>query len=289
MEKVLGELVTFKSSRGLNLDGILFQDNTNKTTIIHVHGSLGNFYQNKFIRKMAKKYLENNINLLSFNTSCHDGFAEGFRYDTEFEYIGGSIADFNETVYDIDGAICFSKQFSDNIILQGHSLGCDRIVNYTIVKNSLYDIILLSPCDSYQLQSNWLYPETIDHQILRLKEQMHCNEIQWLQSTEYGVKQEKEIYKIPITLKTLLSIMEGPPFKLFRINKPFDFYINQKAIIYIGGKDPLQTDSHDVMFNYFEKRFKSVEKLFIATGDHDLGGCEDVIIDKIVKWADRVN
>src|SRR2546426_6395954 len=139
----LGELVTFKSSAGLHLDGILYRREENVTTIIHVHGSYGNFYQNHFIRLMAESYLASQINLLSFNLAGHDGFGEGYRNMEDFEYVGGAVNDFGECVSDIAGAVAFVNGFSDRIILQGHSLGCDRILHYLVVRKSSLDFVLL--------------------------------------------------------------------------------------------------------------------------------------------------
>ena len=78
------ELITFKSSAGLHLDGLLFQKDNYRKTIIHVHGSYGNFYQNHFLRLMARQYTDSGINFLSFNLAGHDGFGEGYRNAEDF-------------------------------------------------------------------------------------------------------------------------------------------------------------------------------------------------------------
>ena len=180
--KILGELVTFKSSAGLHLDGILYQDDSNRKTIIHIHGSYGNFYQNFFVRLMADRFLESRLNFLSFNLAGHDGFGEGYRNIEDFEYVGGSVQDFSECIADIEGAIAFVTTFSEEIVLQGHSLGCDRILHYLITKKSTLDFILLSPCDSYQLQCNWIHPETVEEQIARLRREDTGQEFDWLRT-----------------------------------------------------------------------------------------------------------
>ena len=170
----LGELVTFTNSKGLRLDGILYHNNADRTTIIHVHGSFGNFYHNHFLRLMAKMYSDAGINFLSFNLSAHDGIAEAIRCKgktEEWEYIGYSVVDFSTCIYDIEGAIDFVQQFSDRVVLQGHSLGCDRVLHFLTGKEANYDFILLGPADSYQLHKNWLAPETVEQQITRLKAQ----------------------------------------------------------------------------------------------------------------------
>jgi hypothetical protein len=286
MEKTLGELVTFPSSHGLSLDGILFSDPRNTTTVLHVHGSFGNFYQSQFLRVMARKYMGAGINFLSFNTASHHGLAEGYRNGNEFEYVGGAVADFNECIFDIEGATTYASRFSRRIVLQGHSLGCDRILHFLISKQTRHDFILLSPCDSYQLQVNWIAPESVEQQIVRIKKEAPSDpEFDWLSSREYGVRQGDDwSYSIPITRKALLSIIEGPPCRLIKIQEPAKFNLDQRALTYIGGKDALQVWSNDVMFRYFQERIGNVTPVYVAHGDHMLGGCEAAVAEKVVDW-----
>jgi pimeloyl-ACP methyl ester carboxylesterase len=286
MKPIVGELVTFLNSRGLQLNGIFYRQEGQRTTIIHVHGSLGNFYANVFIPLMARMYSDKGINFFSINTSCHDGIAEGERKGM-IEYVGGSRTEFSECLYDIEGAVAFAKAFSDRVILQGHSLGCDRVLYYLLNGTTKCDLVLLAPCDSYELQARWIAPETVHEQIQRLKMQSPFDpEFDWLPLREYGVKGgEGWTYPIPITRKAFLSIAEGPPYCLIKIKEPAKFHINQKALIYIGGKDPLQVWSHDVMFKYLRERISDVQEVYVPRGDHMLAGCEEEVIERIIQWA----
>ncbi|MGH8584986.1 MAG: alpha/beta hydrolase [Gammaproteobacteria bacterium] len=286
-ESILGELVTIKSARGFDLDGIVYRDDSHRTTIVHIHGSFGNFYKSRFVRLMAKKYSDAGINLLSVNLAGHDGLVEGYRNKDEFEYAGGAVADFNECTADIKGAVDFACQFSGRVILQGHSLGCDRVLQFLLSYNAQYDLILLAPCDSYQLQANWIAPETVEEQIQRLKtETPRDPEFDWLPTREYGIKGGTDwTYPIPITRKAFLSIAEGPPYRLIRITEPAQFRLNQRALIYIGGQDALQVWAHRVMFKYFAERIRNAEEIYMASGDHMLAGCEKDISERILRWA----
>jgi hypothetical protein len=286
---VNGELVTFQNSNGFHHDGILYISNKSKKTIIHIHGSYGNFYQNFFHRVMAKIYTDNGYNFLSFNLTSHDGFAEGYKGESDFLYVGGAVSDFLTCVSDIEGAVQFVGKFSDTIILQGHSLGCDRVVHYLLNSNQKFDFILLSPCDSYKLQSKWVEPYTVEQQIKRIKlENKSIQDFDWLPIKEYGVYSANEEYIIPITRKSLLSIMNGPPFKLFNISKPCEFFIDQNCFIYIGTKDNLQTETPDTMFDYFKKRVLTLEPCLIENGDHMLKGQEDIVAKGIIDWLKKL-
>jgi hypothetical protein len=288
-QRTLGELVTIKSERGFDLDGILYRDDSFRTTIVHIHGSFGNFYQSRFVRMMAGKYSKAGVNLLSVNMASHDGLAEGYGINDAFEYAGGAVADFNECTSDIEGAVKFVNQFSDRVILQGHSLGCDRVLQFLISRNARYDFILLAPCDSYRLQANWLAPETVENQIQRLKTETPLDpDFDWLPTREYGIKGGPDwTYPIPITRRAFLSIAEGPPYRLIKISEPADFYLVQRALIYIGGKDSLQVWSHEIMFKYLQERISEVEELYLPDGDHILTGCETEVSERIVTWVSK--
>lgn len=283
--KVKGEIVTFQDAAGFHHDGILYEANNSKKTIIHVHGSYGNFYQATFPRIMAKVYTENGYNFLSFNLRCHDGFGEGYKNGNDFEYVGGALTDWSTCVADIESAVQFVTKFSDKIIIQGHSLGCDRTVEYLLRSNRNFDFILLAPCDSYKLQSKWIDPLTVEQQIKQLKlGRRQFEDFDWLPNGEYGVYSPNEEYILPITRKALLSIMTGSPFKLFNISKPIDYSIDQNCFIYIGGKDNLQTEKPNTIFDFFKKRIKTVESCLITNGDHMLKNCEEEVATKIVNW-----
>jgi hypothetical protein len=288
--KVKGELVKFQNSRGYHHDGILYESVKSRKTIIHIHGSYGNFYQAYFPHVFAKKYTENGFNFLSFNLTSHDGFSEGYINENGFDYVGGAVSDFSNCLSDIEGAIDFAKEFSDRIILQGHSLGCDRTVEYLLKSNQNYDFILLAPCDSYRLQEKWLSPEeTVENQIERLKKgYSDIRDYDWLPAKEYGVYSQNEEYILPITRKALLSIMTGAPFKLFNIQKPIDYFINQNSFIYLGGNDSLQTDKSEIMFKFLKDRIKAIEPCFIVKGDHMMKNCEEEVALKILNWLNSL-
>ena len=137
-----GELITFTNERGLPLDGMLYSGEGNRVTIVHVHGSMGNFYHNLFLRLMGRRYVEAGINLLPFNLAAHDCVSEGFRFDYSFGYTGGAIVEFGTCVDDIAAAVAQAEAFSDAVILQGHSLGCDRIIQYIIEKHIINSITI---------------------------------------------------------------------------------------------------------------------------------------------------
>ena len=284
----LGELVTVTSASGLELDGILYRSGSSRTTIVHVHGSFGNFYQGRLLKVMASAYVGAGLNLLSVNMASHDGMAEGSWRNGEFAYIGGAVASFDECTNDITGIVAFASHFSDRIILQGHSLGCDRVLQFSIERKAKHDIVLLAPCDSYQLQDNWITPETVESQVARLKrDARHDVSLDWLPPREYGIKGNEAdwTYTIPVTRRAFLSIAEGAPYRLIKVKQPADFQLDQRALILIGGNDALQVWPHDTMFDYFRRRINSVEGVVLPSGDHMFASWEAKVAAIVIAWA----
>jgi hypothetical protein len=70
------------------------------------------------------------------------------------------------------------------------------------------------------------------------------------------------------------------------MDRPMDFHIDQRVLIYIGGDDELQTVPRDVMLKYFEDRVRDMATISLyPEGDHSLWECEQQVSDEIVKWV----
>ena len=223
---MITDLVKFKNHSGLYLDGLYFYSPQNHCSVIHVHGSFGNFYSNSFIKIMAKIYNDKGLNFLSFNLTQHDGIAEAVREENRvfsWEYVGYSISDYNSCVDDIHGAIDYTKnRGNDVIILQGHSLGCNRILYYVKECGCEYPVVLLSPTNSLELQKRWIFPEKIEHQISRL---ISCGLKNDISCFEHGVNiVGKEINRarddapyIPISRKALVNLLKNPSMDIVQM------------------------------------------------------------------------
>ena len=77
MTAVQGWLNTITTCGGWVLDGIEFRPKTAKAVVVHVHGSLGNFYHQPFLKEFARDWNKRGIALISYNLRSHDGIAEG--------------------------------------------------------------------------------------------------------------------------------------------------------------------------------------------------------------------
>ena len=159
------ELVRINSIDNIEQPGILYSPNndTNKI-VIHVHGLNGNFNENRFLDTIAKSYTDNNYAFLTFNNRGRDFITELLKGD-DFTIIGGSLERFKDCILDIDGIVNWVKNKGYNeIILEGHSYGCNKVLYYYNHKKSdnIKKIVLLAPCDVPSEGKKFLSKEEYD-------------------------------------------------------------------------------------------------------------------------------
>ena len=284
-----GNLVSIVNQSGTVLDGMVFRPRRARLSIVHVHGSLGNFYHQHFIRVMANVFQRYGIALLSFNLTAHDGLCEGYKIDGEMDYMGGSFSLFDSCLEDLDAIITYAQTISREVVLQGHSLGCDRVLYHTESRQTEIPIILLSPCDSHRLHEQWLGGESIVQQMARLGEHTTEKECQLLPYGEYGLDGPNGwTYHIPISLVALRSILTGAAFRLLRIEGSAIPLHNKPAFSYLGKRDAIRGASMKDMSIHLKRLLPGIEIHEEETGEHDLEGCEQAVATAIVKWVQRV-
>lgn len=144
------QLVRINSVDNIEMVGILYEPNEESNKIvIHVHGLCGNFYENRFLDTLAQTYTNKGISFLTFNNRGTNYISELFK-GNDFEVIGGCYEKFTDSILDIEGAINYVKKIGyDEIILEGHSYGCNKVAYYYFKKKDevIKEIVLLAPCD----------------------------------------------------------------------------------------------------------------------------------------------
>lgn len=154
MQDLKGTIVRITTKDRLELHGLLFEPSKRTTNaLVHVHGWVGNFYENKFIDYITREAISRGFAFLTFNNRGA-GIINDFikREKTKIEYIriGGSLEEFEDCVLDIKAAVNFlSEKGYKKIILQGHSLGCQKITfyKYKTRDQRIKSLILLAPVD----------------------------------------------------------------------------------------------------------------------------------------------
>ncbi len=127
------ELINFMATDGVNLEGILYKASSNisEKIILSVHGMTSNCFKKRDI-EIAKKANEKGIDYFAFNNRGSE-IVKYIEKETEGqpakELAGTAYEDVLEGYEDIVGAIIKLKELGyKNIYLQGHSLGCTKIV-----------------------------------------------------------------------------------------------------------------------------------------------------------------
>ena len=155
------KLINFMATDGVNLEGILYKAsfNINEKIILSVHGMTSNCFKKRDI-EIAKKANEKGIDYFAFNNRGSE-IVKYIEKETEGqpakELAGTAYEDVLEGYEDIVGVIIKLKELGyKNIYLQGHSLGCTKIVytynelinnDETEILENIKGVILLSLVD----------------------------------------------------------------------------------------------------------------------------------------------
>lgn len=140
------KVIYFLATDGIKLDGLLYtSENKTEDIILSIHG-MGSNCMKKRETTIAKLANENNIDYFGFNNRGSElvkytrRYTEGKR---EKNLGGTSYEDVLEGYEDITGAIIKLKELGyKNIYLQGHSLGCTKIVyTYNELKEEQDDML----------------------------------------------------------------------------------------------------------------------------------------------------
>ena len=284
----MAQLIQFCTSDGLTLTGLLHDVQSPRAAIVHVHGNTGNFYENVFLQHLARIYAANSIALFAFNNRGHDAVAEGYQ-DAHVTYVGSAFEDLSAADLDVEAAVSVcQKLITRNVILQGHSFGCAKVLGFASRSPVPIDVILLSPADSLALQAGYIAPETLHDQSERLRSAVDDHAFQLLAPSEFGVRNRGKEYPIPISRRTLLQLLDSQDLRLFSFATPPASSITGRGFVYVGGADPLQTATPDDVQGHFAACIPKLEFNFVRNGDHHFTGLESALATAIVEWVLRL-
>jgi pimeloyl-ACP methyl ester carboxylesterase len=276
------QLVRFDTEDGLRLNGLLVSAGSD-LTVIHVHGRGGNFYENSFLRRMYQEYPRFRINILAFNNRGHSSYVEAYR-SGEVAYVGSAVEGFEESLLDLQAATAFARSIGSRIVLQGHSLGCEKVMYYGLNREHSLPLVMLSPSDGYRLQTVYRDPETVEGQILRLKSTYSLRGLEIVPPEEYGIRCGGLYYHVPITAQALVDLLTGPAFRLLRRGYQLDERLQNKCYAYLGDEDPLQIDGTQAMREVILERFIDAHVEIYPQGDHQLRGAMPEVLESIAEW-----
>lgn len=173
-----GEYLRTFTEDGIELQGLLCTPTTptQKTGVLHIHGTAGNFYENRFIDHIAATLVRMGHAFLTVNTRGHDvaaTFLQRAEGGLKTVQIGSAYERFSDCLLDISAWLdLLEERGYPNVVLEGHSLGTMKAVFYCSEARDdrIKGVILMSPADSIGYQQERLgdrFPVT-----LQLAEQM---------------------------------------------------------------------------------------------------------------------
>lgn len=266
------ELIRINSIDGIEMVGILYEpeEKSNKI-VIHVHGLCGNFYENRFLDILAKSYTNKGISFLTFNNRGTNFISELLK-GNNFEIIGGCYERFIDCLLDIEGAINYVKEKGyNNIILEGHSYGCNKVIYYYNKKkdNSISKIVLLAPCDIPQECAKFLGKE--EYEIAKRESTKLINEGKQKQLVNFSVNANGKISAgtyyndfLPDGENDFIRYKDGENSKNKILNS-----IDIPVLIVFGDADEcVLTENIETVKGYLNKNIKNSNIQIINGADH---------------------
>ena len=292
------ERVDFLATDGIQLNGFIYKNKIKETSkvILAVHGMSSNCLK-KRDDIIAKKANENEIDYFCFNNRG----SELVRYirrkisDKKEKFLGGTTyEDVLESYEDIVGAILKLKELGySKIYMQGHSLGCTKIVytynelkqdNDDILKN-IKGIILLSLID---------IPSTLK---IYLRDK-YTTYIELAEEKERaGLKNElmpKDAFIHPISVKSFLRYArDNKEINFARYSEDDEFEkinnIDVPLMMRWGNNNEMIIQPADELVEKMNKKIHNKNKdiNYIDGADHGYTDKEDIVAEEIINFIKK--
>lgn len=141
------EILKVTTKRGLELKGAIYGDTSNDTVLIMLTGICSNVFQNDLLDSTGKLLLKEGITTIIAH--AHDSFS-CFAYSDHStgkqRHTGVFNDDFSKAYEDVESYVLKAREMGfKNIILAGHSLGSNKIINYLgTTKDDFVDYFIVS-------------------------------------------------------------------------------------------------------------------------------------------------
>ncbi len=170
---------------GLELSAYFYGKITDKVCIVFIHGMNGNIDNNFFASLWGELLSSNNISFLFGYTRGHSLINKILKKDGSYLECGTAFEIFEESFYDVSLWVEKVKDMGyEKIILLGHSLGCNKVINYLYKKVNIVDgLILASPPDMIGLIKNDYYQKNYQELIKEAEDNIKNNKKDKLLST----------------------------------------------------------------------------------------------------------
>jgi pimeloyl-ACP methyl ester carboxylesterase len=279
------ELVSFATKDGIELHGLLFEPSKpGNSAVIHLHGWVGNFYENSFIDPIARALTSRGISFLTFNNrgaGIVADFIENRGKNISYRRIGASLERFRDSLLDIDAAWgLLAERGYKKGMLQGHSLGCQKAAYYSWKRRPswLKRLLFLAPVDDVACSKLLLGGKYSAS--LKLAERM---------------KQKKILKRLPKAME-FYPLMNAERFLDIASPKTeagriLDYHGKMKELRSItlpllaifGSQDQYQPDGEEAL-KILRNTLKNCDTKLIKGCGHSFSGKEKELSSIIIKW-----
>ncbi len=144
---------------GLKLTGYLYETLSNSLCVVFIHGMSGNLEHNPFANIWGRLMSNQGISFLFGYTRGHSEVNQIETKEGKSVRCGTTYEVFEDSFYDVDVWVSTAKKLGySKVILMGHSLGCNKVLDYLSKKrNSVDGLILASPPDMIGLIKSDVY------------------------------------------------------------------------------------------------------------------------------------
>lgn len=280
------ELLKFTANDGIILHGLLFRSQKrNDTVILNVFGMTGDFFSSKRIDKLCKAAIGGRIDIFSAGNRGLGGVFPFKDVNGERIFVGTALERFEECILDISAAIKLLKSLGyKNIILLGHSTGCQKAVYYMdkVKGHGVKAVVLLAPVDDYNLARKDLGPRFVE--AVRLAKKMvrngRANEFtpNWI--SHYSAARFLS-YALP----------NKPEARIFNYDSNLTEFRSLKCpiLVVIGSDEQYLTKPLEDYVSALSRATDS-SKFYCKTmrgADHSFTGKERVLADVILGFAEK--
>lgn len=291
-----GELVKVVTADGLELKGF-YSDQKSNLTVLHFHGTNGDFYTHEFVEQEEEKLAKEKISFLTVNNRGHNVFTDIRKHKgskVEWMTVGAGQEKFEDSLFDIEAWINFLiKRGAKRIILQGHSLGPNKNIYYQTKNKNKYikGLIHLSPQNDAGLMKSKLGSKRYKEVNLMIEKMLKNNN-----GKEMLPKELEEICPIS-ALSYSGYFIENGVGNLFPYHNPENKNwtvlnnIIEPQLLIFGEKDPYIKPSTKEAVEVFKTKINKNGKLktkIIKNASHSFLGYEKELVKIIFDWL-KVN
>ena len=282
-----GSLVEFTTSDKLKLHGFLTGNLKAKTCVLFVHGMGGNFYRSEVLQAIRQQAVHDGVAFFSINSRGADRLSKINHVNGKRVPAGTCVEKFEECVKDISSAIAaMSKCGFRNIVLCGHSTGCQKVTLYQYkTKNTFVKgLVLLAPCDDYNLHkatlgTQWQVAVRRSNKLVR---QGKSNEVQ--NNLPYGLSAQR--FLSVASLKRVESRLFNYKSNLKEFSS-----ITCPILAVFGSREEHATKPVKTYLDILAKKTRSKKFVsFIVKGaNHGFQGHLSELAKKVLDWSKTVS